>query len=58
MIGTKDLLLVLIIILVLYGKKKIPDLIKGMKEGVRNYKKALSEPNEKNVTPGRDKDKD
>jgi sec-independent protein translocase protein TatA len=55
MVGTQDLLIVLVIVLVLFGKKRIPDIAKGIKEGIKNYKKAMSEPDEINVTPKKDK---
>jgi len=56
MIGTQDLLVILVIVLVLFGKKRLRELVKGMREGVNNYKKSLSEPDEIDVTPKRNKD--
>ncbi len=56
MIGTQDLLIVLVIVLVLFGKRRVPDLVKGIKEGIKNYKKGLSEPDEIDVTPKKKKD--
>ncbi len=56
MISTQDLLIILIIVLVLYGKKRIRDIAKGTKDGIRNFKNALSEPDEINVTPKERKD--
>ena len=55
MIGTQDLLVILVIVLVLFGKKRLRELAKGIKEGVNNYKKSLSEPDEIDVTPKRNK---
>jgi sec-independent protein translocase protein TatA len=55
MVGTQDLLIVLIIVLVLFGKKRIPDVARGIKEGIKNYKKVMSGPDEINVTPKKDK---
>ena len=35
----------LIIVLVLFGGKKIPELAKGLGEGIRNFKDSLKDPN-------------
>lgn len=56
MLGTQDLLVILIIVLVLFGRKRLPDIIKGIREGIKNYKKGVSEPDEINVTPKKNKD--
>ena len=42
-IGTQQLLLILLIVLVLFGAKKIPELAKGLGAGVREFKKAANE---------------
>ncbi len=55
MISTQDLLVVLVIVLVLFGKTRLRELAKGLKEGVKNYKKSLSEPDEIDVTPKKNK---
>ncbi len=41
-IGFGELLIIVLIILVLFGGKKIPELMKGLGQGVRSFKKALS----------------
>lgn len=51
MLGVEDLGLILVIILVLFGGSKLPELGKGMGSFLRNFKKASSEPDEINVTP-------
>lgn len=38
-----ELLVILAIILVLFGASKIPALGKGLGEGIRNFKKGLSD---------------
>jgi sec-independent protein translocase protein TatA len=38
------LLLILIIILVLFGGKKIPEIMKGLGQGIKEFKKAKEEP--------------
>jgi len=40
-IGMPELLVILAIGVLLFGGKKIPDLAKGLGEGIRNFKNAL-----------------
>lgn len=51
--GVQELLIILVIAVFLFGSKKLPDLAKGMGEGIKNFKKALKteddpKPEEKN----------
>jgi len=38
-----ELLVVLAIVVLLFGAKKIPDLAKGMGKGIKDFKKAIKE---------------
>ncbi len=42
-IGTGELLIILLVILVLFGAKKIPDLAQGLGKGIREFKKAIKD---------------
>ncbi len=42
-IGTTELIVVLIIVLVLFGGRKIPEIMRGIGEGLREFRKASSE---------------
>jgi sec-independent protein translocase protein TatA len=42
-IGGQEIILILVIILVLFGGKKIPELMRGLGKGVNEYKKAKNE---------------
>jgi sec-independent protein translocase protein TatA len=42
-IGLPELLVILVVALLLFGGKKIPDLAKGLGEGIKNFKNALKE---------------
>ncbi len=51
MLSTQDLLVILAIVAVLFGGKKLPELGRGIGDGIRNFKKGLSEPDEIDITP-------
>ena len=40
-IGPMELLLILVVALLLFGGKKIPELAKGLGQGIRNFKESL-----------------
>jgi len=41
-IGGQEILIIALIVLVLFGGKKIPELMKGLGKGVKEYKKAMN----------------
>lgn len=43
-IGTTELLIIAGIALLLFGGKKLPELMKGVGQGVQSFKKGMSEP--------------
>lgn len=45
-----ELLVILLIVVLLFGSRRIPDLAKGLGEGIRNFRTAMKEP-----TPDHDK---
>ena len=52
-IGTPELLVIVFVILLLFGGKKIPELMRGLGKGVTNCKKGLNEVEEEiNKEPG------
>ena len=46
-IGLPELLIIFLIAVVLFGGKKIPELAKGLGEGIRNFKTSLKGEEEK-----------
>lgn len=46
MIGTTELILIAGIALLLFGGKKLPELMRGMGRGVKNFREGLNEPSE------------
>ncbi len=58
-IGTPEILLIVLAILILFGAKKIPDFAKGLGKGMMEFKKAIKEvENDINLSDDKDKDKD
>jgi sec-independent protein translocase protein TatA len=45
-LGTQEILLIAVVALVLFGGKKIPELAKGLGEGIRNFKQSVKEKEE------------
>jgi sec-independent protein translocase protein TatA len=43
MIGTQELIIIFVIVLVLFGGKKIPEVMSGLGQGIRSFKKAMEE---------------
>ena len=41
-----QLLVIVLIVLILFGGKKIPELAKGLGSGIKNFKKAVKEDDE------------
>ena len=42
-IGTGEIILIALVILLLYGGKKIPELMKGIGKGVKSFKDGMHE---------------
>ena len=53
-IGTTELLIVLGIVLVLFGARRLPELGSGVGKAIKNFKSGLSGKDEIDVTPKRD----
>ena len=52
-IGTWELVLIIVIIVLLFGAKKIPELMKGVGKGVKSFKQGLNEIDEQvNLSDG------
>ncbi|MDL2285176.1 twin-arginine translocase TatA/TatE family subunit [Desulfovibrio sp. OttesenSCG-928-F07] len=46
-----QLLIVLLIVVVLFGAKKLPEIGGGLGKAIKNFKKATLEPDEIDITP-------
>lgn len=43
MFGTWEIVLIVLVILLLFGGKKIPELMKGLGKGVKSFKEGINE---------------
>lgn len=50
--GFQELLVILLIVIIIFGASKLPQLGKGLGEGIRNFKKGLSPDQDKTLTEG------
>ncbi len=45
-IGPTEIILIVLALLLLFGGKKIPELAQGIGKGIKEFKKAMKEPEE------------
>ena len=58
-IGATEALVILLVVLLLFGGKKIPELMHGIGKGVADFRKGIKEiENEIKTTPAPDSEKD
>lgn len=49
MIGATEIILIGAVVLLIFGGKKIPELMKGMGKGVKSFKEGMSEPSDDEI---------
>jgi sec-independent protein translocase protein TatA len=54
MLSSQNLLILLAIVAVLFGARKLPEIGKGVGEAIKNFKKGISEQEHIDVTPTKD----
>ncbi|HEX7708510.1 MAG TPA: twin-arginine translocase TatA/TatE family subunit [Thermoanaerobaculia bacterium] len=54
-LGLPELLIILVIVMVIFGASKLPQLGKGLGEGISNFKESLSKGNKDDKAPSDDK---
>lgn len=58
MFGTQDIILITIIVVVLFGATKLPQIGSGIGQAIKNFKKSVREGDEIDVTPKKDTKKE
>ena len=48
--GWPEIVLVLVVVLLLFGAKRIPEMMRGIGRGAREFKEGLKEGNEKDTS--------
>jgi sec-independent protein translocase protein TatA len=56
-LGVTELVIILVIVVLLFGASRLPEIGKGIGEAIKNFKKSTSEPPEIDVTPKKDEEK-
>ena len=56
-LGTSEIILIALVILVLFGAKKIPEMMQGLGKGIREFKKASKDIEEDLTKPTEEKPK-
>jgi len=60
-IGTQEILIIALVVILLFGGKKIPELMKGLGKGVKSFKDGMTEVNDelkKDVTTSEENESD
>lgn len=50
-LGVGELVLILVIVLIIFGAGKLPEIGEGLGRGIRSFRKAVRMPDEIDVTP-------
>ena len=56
-LGMQEIIVIALIVLLLFGGKKIPELMRGMGKGVRSFKDGMNEVEQELKKPLQDDDK-
>ena len=46
-LGTPEIIIIALVVLLLFGGKKIPELMKGVDKGINSFKKGMNEDDDK-----------
>lgn len=52
--GPTELLIILVIVIVIFGASRLPQIGEGLGKGIKNFRGAMKEPPEIDVTPNKD----
>ena len=53
-LGIGELVVILVIVLIIFGAGKLPEIGEGLGRGIRNFRKAVKTPDEIDITPKTD----
>lgn len=55
-IGVQEILLIVLVLLLFFGGRKIPELMKGLGKGVRSFREGMKEPDKEEEKEKKKKD--
>lgn len=55
-LGTTEIILIVAVVLLLFGGRKIPELMKGLGRGVKSFKEGMNETDDDKSDSKKDKD--
>ncbi len=57
-IGMQELLIILVLVLIVFGAKRLPEIGSGLGKAIRNFKHGATEPDEIDITPKKETSSD
>jgi sec-independent protein translocase protein TatA len=57
-LGIPELIIIMVIVMIIFGAGKLPEIGGGIGKAIKSFKKSVKEPDEIDVTPRNDKDKE
>ncbi len=55
--GLGELVVILVIVMIIFGAGRLPEIGEGLGRGIRNFRKAVKTPDEIDITPKPDEQK-
>ncbi|MCD6525864.1 MAG: twin-arginine translocase TatA/TatE family subunit [Desulfuromonas sp.] len=55
-LGSQELMIILVIVVVLFGAKRLPQLGSGLGKGIKNFKKGMSQEKNDKIEDSNDKE--
>jgi sec-independent protein translocase protein TatA len=56
-LGMPELIIIMVIVLIIFGAGRLSEIGGAIGKGIKNFKKSVNDPDEIDVTPKDDKDK-
>lgn len=56
-LGIGELLIILVIVLVIFGARKLPEIGEGLGKGITSFRKSVKAPDEIDIAPDNESDK-
>ena len=53
-LGIPELLIILVVVLIIFGAGRLPEIGEGLGRGIRNFRKQMKQPDEIDITPKKD----